>query len=115
MISTTTKTPNELLADALALETPPAEIARALRQALTATVTNRAGVVEPDHRIRIQAADIALAYLIGRPVQRQEILSVNVDADAEAGLEARLKNSPALRQVFRRVLDGIEAETVIEG
>jgi hypothetical protein len=41
-------------------------------------------------------------------------LTVNVDADAEAGLEARLKNSPALRKVFRRVLDSIEEGKAIE-
>jgi hypothetical protein len=68
-------------------------------------------IVEP---ARLQAADIALAYLIGRPVQRSEAVTVNLDADAEAGLAQRLKSSPALRQVFRRVLDEIDGGPTIE-
>lgn len=67
-----------------------------------------------DNRTRLAALSLAMAYLIGRPVERQEILTVNVDADAESGLEERLKSSPALRKVFRRVLDSIEEGEAIE-
>lgn len=84
------------------------KVADLLEELTQANCVTNGGKVIADNRTRLAALTLTLAYLIGRPVERQEILTVNVDADAEAGLAERLKNSPALRQVFRRVLDEIE-------
>jgi hypothetical protein len=80
-----------------------------------ATHITNGGREIPDNRIRLAAAIYIANHLIGMPIQRQEILSVSVDADAEAGLAQRLKSSPALRQVFRRVLDEIDGGEGKEG
>jgi hypothetical protein len=61
-----------------------------------------------DNRTRLAALSLALAYLIGRPVERQEVLTVNVDADSAVGMEERLRHSPALRAMFRKMLDRVE-------
>jgi hypothetical protein len=89
-------------------------LAQLLSELCDAKCITKGGHEIADNRTRLAAVSLALAYLIGRPVERQEILTVNVDADAEAGLEERLKNSPALRKVFRRVLDSIEEGKAIE-
>lgn len=67
-----------------------------------------------DNRTRLAALSLAMAYLIGRPVERQEIVSVNVDADNALGLEERLRHSPALRAMFRKMLDNVEGSPISE-
>lgn len=89
--------PNHSLAESLATELPDEQIAIAIRDALTATQTTRSGTVEPDHKTRLQAATIALAYKHGRPVERQELITANFSENNEAILE-RLKKSSAARE-----------------
>jgi len=86
------------------------KLADLLYELTEAKAITKGGHEIADNRTRLAATSLALAYLIGRPVERQEILTVSVDADAEAGLAQRLKSSPALRQVFRRVLDEIDGD-----
>ena len=95
--------PNYSLTEALAAELPDEQIAIAIRDALTATQTTRSGTVEPDHKTRLQAATLALAYKHGRPVERQEVITTNLTENNEALLE-RLKSSPAARDALRRTL-----------
>jgi hypothetical protein len=102
------------LAEVLDRDCPEHEIGRVLRECLSATTISRSGIVEPDFKTRLAAATFITTQRHGLPVRREEILTVSVDADAEAGLAQRLKSSPALRQVFRRVLDEIDAGPVIE-
>lgn len=102
------KTPAQKLTEVLDAECPDEEVGRVLRECLTATTLSRSGVVEPDFKTRLAAATFVTAQRHGLPVRREEILQVNVNADAETGLAERLKSSPALRQVFRRMLDEIE-------
>lgn len=108
------KSPAQSLAEVLDRECPEEQIGRVLRECLAATTVNRAGVSEPDFKTRLAAAQFVTTQRHGLPVRREEILTLSVDAEAEAGLEARLKNSPALRQVFRRVLDGIDQASSID-
>ena len=76
----------------------------------------------PEHRTRLAALTLLLSYQIGRPVERSENITVQVDASSLADMEERLSKSPAMRQAFRRVLesaearggDAVEAETVSE-
>lgn len=104
----TALTPGQLLAKELADNVTDERLATAISEALTATQTNRDGTVAPDHRTRLQAATLGLAYRHGRPVERQEVVSVNLDADSSIGLADRLKNSPALRRSLRAILDSVE-------
>lgn len=89
-------------------------IANMLIELCDAKCITKGGHEIADNRTRLAALSLTMAYLIGRPVERQEILTVNVDADAEAGLAERLKNSPALREVFRKMLDEIDGAGAIE-
>ena len=92
------------LTEALATELPDEQIAIAIRDALTATQTTRSGTVEPDHKTRLQAATLALAYKHGRPVERQEVITANVTENEEFVMN-RIKNSSALRAALRKALD----------
>ena len=101
------------LMDAIAHEIEPTEIAKCIRELITATRELKNGTVLPDTRAMESGVKLYLAYMIGLPVQRIENLNVNVDAETEEGLTDRLAKSPALRQSFRRVLS--KAEGVSEG
>jgi len=57
----------------------------------------------PDHRIRIQAGAEILAYTDGKPIERKEVVNVNVDSMSE--LQARASASPALRRSLRKLLE----------
>jgi hypothetical protein len=96
--------PNYSLTEALAAELPDEQIAIAIRDALGATQTTRNGTVEPDHKTRLQAATLALAYKHGRPVERQEVITANVTENEEYVMN-RIKNSSALRAALRKSLD----------
>jgi hypothetical protein len=100
-MNTSSKTASQQLADVLHAEIPGEHLARVLSDAMAATMTTRAGTVEPDHKTRVQAAALVLAYKVGRPVERQEVVSVNVGADSDADLAARLKRSPSLQRALR--------------
>lgn len=98
------KTPGQALTESLARETPPDQIARVLREAMSATTVSRSGAVEPDHRTRLQACDLAIKMTVGLPVQRSEAVNVNLDADSAVSMQERLAHSPALRAMFRKML-----------
>jgi hypothetical protein len=100
--------PSQTLAAALDREIPESRIAEVLSQCLAATVSTRSGAVEPDHKTRLAAAQLALAYKVGRPVERQEVVSVTLDADASSGLAERLRHSPALRQSLGAMLQAAD-------
>ena len=85
-------------------------VADLLDELCGATVVTRGGTVLPDNRTRLAATSLVLAYLVGRPVERQEIVSVNLDADSATGLAERLRSSPALRESLKRLIG--EAESV---
>lgn len=107
MKPSTTLTPGHLLAQELADNVTDERLATAISEALTATQTNRDGTITPDHKTRLQAATLGLAYRHGRAVERQEVVSVNLDADSSIGLAERLQNSPALRKSLQAILDQV--------
>ncbi len=104
-----TKNPNAELAEILAKKIPFEMISETLFRALTATTISRSGAIEQDSRSQLQAASLILENRVGRPVTRQEIISVDLNADSAAGMEERLRNSPALRSMFQKMLDKIDA------
>ena len=63
----------------------------------------------PDNRTRLAVAVYLGNHILGTPTQRIETVSVNVDADSALGLEERLRHSPALRSMFRKMLDNVES------
>lgn len=96
------------LAELLNDDCPDALISQALQACLTATQTTRSGKIEPDNRIRLEAARLVMAYRHGTPIQRSETISVNLDADASLDMRERLARSPALRLALRKTLDEAE-------
>jgi hypothetical protein len=64
---------------------------------------------QPDYRTRLAAFKLMLEYLIGKPVERSESVTINLDADATLGIEERLAKSPALREQLRKSLEAAEA------
>jgi hypothetical protein len=60
-------------------------------------------VVEPDYATRCAASKLLLAYDVGEPVKRQQIIVTNVESMEE--LQAKLQSSPALRQEMRAMLE----------
>ena len=104
--------PNRSLATEIDRIAPPERIIRALADALTAEQVNRDGSRSPDHRTRTQAALALLSYRIGRPVERSEVVTVNLDADSMTGLRERLKSSPAMRDALAGLLAEVEGGSV---
>ena len=104
---------NKQVAKVLLEKVSAEKVADVIRDMLNATRLTKEGV-EPDGRQREAGVKLWLAYMVGLPVQRQEIVSVALDAEAEIGMRERLRNSPALRASLRRVLDSLEEEAAIE-
>jgi hypothetical protein len=117
MSKTRALTPSQALNEALEMEAPADMVARALGGALVADAVNRDGSRSPDHRTRVQAAALILAYKIGRPVERQEVVAHNTNVNQGDDLTKRLIHSPALRVMFRKMLaeaeEGIINQTVV--
>lgn len=84
------------IAEALTKKIPAERIADVLIEAMSATITNRAGVVEPDTRCRLQAATLSLAYLEGRPAERSEVVAKTAKM-THAEMIEKMKSSPAFR------------------
>ena len=106
--------PSAELAEILAKKIPFEMVSDALFRALTATVVSRSGAVEQDTRSQLQAAALILENRVGRPVTRQEIISVDLNADSATGMKERFSHSPALRAMFRKMLEEVEASPAIE-
>lgn len=100
------------LIEAIAAKFPVESIVELLDSLVKAKIVTKGGHEIADNRTRLAAATLMLNYLVGRPVERQEIVSVTVDADAEAGLSERLAKSPALRQSLKRAI--ATAEGVVD-
>jgi hypothetical protein len=90
----------------------PDKVGRVLAKMLDAKRTLKNGDELDDSRTQEAALKLYLAYSVGTPVQRTESVNVNVDADSAQGLEERLRNAPALRQVFRKLIDKIDGPVV---
>lgn len=87
---------------AIARVVTPEQIARALAEALSATIKTKTGEI-PDYRTRLEAARIFLNYTVGLPVQRVETSDVTAGGSSAEVLE-RLLTNPAACQTLERVL-----------
>jgi len=95
---------NREIVAAIAEHIDPQDIAKTIKALMGAHRALKDGTVLLDTRANEAGVKLALAYLVGVPVQRQEIVQVNVDADASADMLARLKSSPALRDQLAKLL-----------
>jgi hypothetical protein len=89
-------------------------VSDALFRALSATTVSRSGAVEQDTPSQLKAAALILENRVGRPVIRQEVVNVNLDAESEVGTRERLKASPALRKRLRQILDEIDRADALD-
>lgn len=111
---TTPQNPTAELAEILAKKIPFEMVSEALFRALTATILSRSGAVEADTRAQLQAASLILENRVGRPIQRTESINVDLNADSGLGMEERLRHSPALRAMMRKMLDRVDLAGTIE-
>ena len=90
---------------------PDSLLERALVAALAADVVNRDGSTGPDHRVRLQALQFVFDRKLGKPVERQQILTANV-GPTDSDLIERLAHSPALRAAIREAVEAAEKTSV---
>ena len=83
------------------------QIVCVLREGLTATrhqwdgKKQQADVV-PDFPTRLKSCELALAYAIGKPLERQQIMVAHQQIKDPTEI---VKGSPALREALREILD----------
>ena len=103
-------TPGEMLQRALDEQTTDSEVIASMVDSMRHAVTTvRGGAEVPDYRVRLQAALAILSYRHGRPVERQESISVVLNADKDKDAVKRLKHSPSLRETMKAALAEAEA------
>lgn len=85
-----------LLEDLLNAETPP--------------IIDKAGVVHvrPDNTTRLRALEFVFAYIVGRPIERQQIIRSNAPASMD-DLIARAERSPVFAASLMQVLERIQS------
>ena len=83
---------------------PPSRLVDKLERLLDAQMRTKTGQVVDDARTQLNAAQLLAYFYIGRPVERQEVVSVSLNPDSALDIEQRLANSPALREQLRLAL-----------
>lgn len=94
---------------ALARRVSPDVIAAKIESLMNMTRPTKYGPAA-DVRAMESGIKLYLAYVIGLPTQRQEVISVTLDADSMVGLRERLKASPAMRQTLAGLLEEVEGD-----
>ncbi|MDE1169863.1 MAG: hypothetical protein PW734_01430 [Verrucomicrobium sp.] len=110
-----TPTPTEIapsITRAMATLCPPEVFAQNLLNLMTATkralVNHQVYGDVPDWSAREAGAKMYASYMIGLPIQRQEIVSVQ--KESLDTIRERLENSPAMRKSLQAVLDQAAAK-----
>lgn len=102
------------LIEAMAEAFPVEEIIALLRRLSKAKTYSKDGTEYDDFRTQLAASTLMLNYVVGRPVERQEVVSVKLDPDSAVGIDDRLRKSPALRESLKRAIVTAEiAEGII--
>lgn len=88
------------------------KILKAIETGLTATRHQWEGKAQcayevPDYGIRIKAAELALNYIIGRPVERQQIV---VAHQRSIDPKELVEKSPALKRALKNLVESQEQE-----
>jgi hypothetical protein len=98
---------SQKLIETLAERFTPERIVGYIEDLLAATHCTKGGQVIPDNRARESAVKLLLAYVVGLPVQRQEIIQKFIDGSKET--EEAILASPALRSTLARKIAQVEA------
>lgn len=102
--------PSKEIMDSLAARYTPESLIDELDEMSQAVVvyTNSKGVVgsKPDYPTRFRSLELRFAYLIGRPVERQEIIKHSPPASIETLLEDA-KRSPVFRKTLIDLLQSL--------
>lgn len=106
------ESPGQRTIELLAKHVTPEAIAQAVASALQAETVTREGTV-PDFRTRLEASKIYLNYLVGLPVQRQEIVHQAVRNDQES--MDRLLASPAAVAALEKMVVEAKAKFASRG
>jgi hypothetical protein len=74
------------------------------------TYMNRNGdtISSPDGTVQLKAVETIIAYLVGRPIERQQVMTVAQPATMNDLLD-KARKSPVFRSTLRQLLDGLEA------
>lgn len=105
------------VAIALATKFGPTRLADLFDQLAVATCITNGGREIPDNRTRLATGIYVANQILGTPIQRTENTNLEINADNAVGLKERLKHSPALRDLFKRIMaeaEGGESGPVIE-
>ena len=84
----------------------PDLVADTVCAAMAAEINGKAGAI-PDHRTRLEACKLFLNYIVGMPVQRQEIVTKDVKSDQD--VIASLVASPAAMAALERRISAAKA------
>lgn len=103
---------NREIVFALARKVPASRIADKIDELIEMKRQTKDGVVT-DVRAMEAGIKLYLAYVVGMPTQRQEIVSVSLDADSSIGIAERLANSPALLKSLKEVITKVEASEIV--
>lgn len=99
---------NRKVAEVLALKVPADRIAEIINGLLNAKRQTKHGEVA-DTRAMEAGAKLWLSYVVGLPIQRQQIEMRQTNNDSEVLLRAL--QSPATRKALRHALDAAEEES----
>lgn len=99
---------NDAVLSALVQHCPPDYIAKRIWDLCEAKRTDRYGNEEYEPRANEAGLKLALAYSVGKPIERQQIVTKNISADPVADIEERLAKSPALRASLALALANAE-------
>jgi hypothetical protein len=89
---------SQKLIETLAERFTPERLVGYIEDLLAATHVTKGGNVIPDNRARESAVKLLLAYVVGLPVQRQEIIQTFIDGSKDT--EAAILASPSLRSAL---------------
>lgn len=103
---------NREIVFALARKVPADKIADKIDELIEMKRQTKAGLVT-DVRAMEAGIKLYLAYVVGMPTQRQEIVSVSLDADSSIGLAERLQKSPALLKSLKEIIAKVEDGEIV--
>jgi hypothetical protein len=91
------------LSSLLAERFPPSVIGDHLAGLLSAVTVTRDGREIADVRSREAGLKLLLAYGIGKPAERSEVITINV-TESNEDIQAQIDHSPALRQELAKMI-----------
>lgn len=107
---------NQRFAPEMLDKVPVTHLAEVVADCLHATTVLKNGVVIPDWRTRIDAVKFAVAYMVGKPIDRVPVAESEVrDQEEESlDLEERMARSPRLLALFKGIVERAEARKLAE-